>query len=117
MDERIAAKMNHPIGKTAASREVRCDGVKVGLKLERSDMAPDGVSQVARRSADAGADIEDPVGGPKTEPARGVTDRVGAVIVPLVQGKELLGWNRIGRADAAGRQSLGDAVHVRIERH
>ena len=47
----------------------------------------------------------------------GVTDGVGAVIVPLVEGEELGGRDCIVRPDAPRRQAAGDPVDVGVERH
>ena len=47
----------------------------------------------------------------------GVADGVGAVVVPLVEGEELGGRDRIVGPDAAGRQPARDPVDVGVEGH
>jgi hypothetical protein len=80
-------------------------------------MASRGVGEIAGGPADTGSDIEHATRRPKAERHSRRTNGVGAVVVPLIDGKKLLRPDGVSRSDAEGGQCLLDAIEVRIERH
>ena len=62
-----------------------------------------GAGQIARGTAQARADIEDVTRGAKAEQVRGCVHRVRAVVVILVEGKQLRGCQRLIAADTECR--------------
>ena len=67
--------------------------------------------------ADARADIEHAGARPDLQERGGIPDRVGAVVVPLVEREELLGPEAVLRADALGGEAALDALEMGVERH
>ena len=92
--------MQDAFGETTALRKVGGDRVHLGLQFQCGDMAEGGVREVARGAAKAGADFEHAARRSKAKLFDRGVNGVGAVIVPLVQGKQLIGPDRIRRADA-----------------
>ena len=115
--ERIAAEMRHPPLETGTKGQIDADLVQLRLQLQCRDVASRGVGKVTGGAADARSHVEHAARGSKPERLRRRTDGVGAVIVPLIDGKELLGPNRLARADTECRQCARDPIEVRVERH
>ena len=102
----IAAKMRDALAQAAALCEICRDLVQARLQFERGDMAARRVRQEARRPTDARADIEDPADGPEVKLFRRAANRLGPLIGPLVQRKQLLRRDRILGTNAEGGKSF-----------
>ena len=70
------------------------------LELQRRDVAAHGAGQIARWTAQAGADIEDMTRRAQAEEVRSRVHRVRAMVV-LVEGEQLRGRERLVNADTA----------------
>src|SRR5260370_6963402 len=113
MAERITADVRDALGEADAPREIGGDRVHLGLQLEGGDMAPDRVREVACRPTNPGADLEHAALGSQPEGLGRGGNRGRAVIVPLVQGKQPLGRDRLGRPGSPRREPPGDPIPMR----
>jgi len=77
--------------------------VKLGLQLERSDVASRRMGEETPGTTHASPDIENATRRSQTEEDRCIANGVGTVIMPLVEGEELLRRDRIMRSDAPCR--------------
>ena len=116
MAEGIAAQVQDAPAEAAALRQIGGDRVHLGLQFKRGDMAPRRMGEVARRAADAGADLEHAARRPEAKVVRRGANGVGVVIMPLVQGKQLVGPDWIRGADAERGQPAVDAIEMGVER-
>jgi len=96
--------MSHAVVKAAAAREVESNLVKLGLQLERSDVASRRMGEETRRTTHASPDYRERDSSVQTEEDRCIANGVGYLIMPLVEGEELLRRDRIMRSDAPCRQ-------------
>jgi hypothetical protein len=104
--EGIPTHVGDVLPESAAGNETGSDRVQIALQLQRSDVAAHGAGQVARRTAKAGADIEDVTCRAKAEQVSGRVHSVCAVVVVLVKGEQLLGRQRIVVAIPSSASSL-----------
>ena len=115
--ERIAAEMRHLPRETGAAGQIDADLMQLRLQLQRRDVASCDVGKVTGGAANTGSNVEHTARGSKPECVGRRTNGVGTMIVPLIDGKELLRPNGIVAADTKGGQRLLDALQVRVERH
>ena len=108
--EGIPAHVGEVLSKSAAGRETGRDRVQITLQLQRRDVAANRAGQIARRTAQAGADLKDLTRGAQAEQVNGRVHRVRAVVVVLVEGEQLLGSQYLAIAQAKFRQFVVDTV-------
>src|SRR3954454_19291041 len=87
MAKGIAAEMRDALVQTAALRQINANRMQLWLQFKCSDIATGSVCKKARRAAYARADIEHLTRGSDPKPFSRGTYGIGAVIVPLVEGK------------------------------
>ena len=115
--EDVARHVRDAVGQPAAARQVGRRRVEVGLQLERRDVAAVGRRQPPRRAADAGADVEHARRRVDAEPRGGQVDRLGAVVVVLVERHQLLDRQRRVVRDTERAQLVVDPLDAVVELH
>src|SRR4051812_29029335 len=86
ISQRIAADMRDAIRQPGAPRQVDADLVQRLLQLQRRNAAASRMREIARRAPYSCPDIEHAALSRQREGACRYSDRLGAVIVPLVEG-------------------------------
>jgi hypothetical protein len=87
--EGVGLPVLDPAREARPGRELGRDGT-IGLgQVDADDVAAIGGGQMARRAAQARADVEDPAGGRGPQPCRQLFRRLPAADVELVDGREI----------------------------
>ena len=105
--QNVALPVRHEMPEAATPRQLPCDLVHVGLKLQRCDGASRSGGDVSGGAAQPGADLQHAVMRLEREPCDALVDGVRTVVVVLIESAQHLEGDRIVVADS-GIAELGE---------